>query len=210
MSDELILQTTNFFVHAVRMLLTQEDQSHSSIRNATLELQSLYPVNLAWISRNVRSTVPITGKFQSSISLPCANRLYPLRDSIRNIEPVCSWRQNPGYSAQLLGDHFMKNYGYFEIVGPTSLIKSRQLAVGVLLLGEGVRYPEHAHPATEVYYPICGEALWSQSGSKPKRRASGEFIYHASNEIHAMETVEQPLVALYLWIGDISTPAHLT
>jgi len=205
-----MVQKVTAFVDAIKALLTQELPPDPPLASVLSHARSLLPARQKIISNIGRTTLPVTARFQSAIGLACAPKVRPLLHTIIDIEPFCSWRQNPEYSATDVGDHFMKSYGYFQVIGPGGLIDSSQLAVGVLLLGERVRYPEHAHPAIEIYSPICGEALWSQKGIKPTLRLSGELIYHSANEVHAMETVDQSMIAVYIWIGDVFTPAHLT
>lgn len=198
------------FIDAMGGVLVHDLQRHSDEHDLLLYIQSHLPLEPEISTRTDRTTLPVTRKFQSAIAQPCTARLRPLREALEKIEPLCSWQQNPGYSRNVLGDHFMDNYGYFQIIGPAGLVESSHLAVGVLLLGENLRYPEHAHPALEIYYPVCGVALWSHGGSPPRLQASGELVYHAANEQHAMETRKEPLVALYIWSGDVVSPAELT
>src|ERR1700738_4990964 len=68
---------------------------------------------------------------------------------------VLMWRQT--YAAGDVGDGFLRNYGYAEIVGMKS-IPSRRLACGFLILGPSTLYPRHRHEAEEIYIPLRGTA----------------------------------------------------
>ncbi len=209
-TEDPAIRTVEAFINELKTLFTLDARRVPSREGILLQASSLLPDKTTAVSNIIRTTLPVTNIFQTARQLPCVPRLFPLLDTIKSIEPFCSWQQNPGYSRDSLGEYFMNNYGYFQVIGPGGLVQSQDVAVGVLLLGQKVHYPEHAHPATEVYYPLCGEALWSQGVMEPTLRSSGDIIYHTSHETHAMETVDQPLLALYVWIGDVSIPAQLT
>lgn len=118
------------------------------------------------------------------------------------------WLQNQGYR-ETLGSEFYDNYGYCSLVGPNGFFSSSEFRLGFLLLGPQCHYPEHFHPAQELYVPLYGEALWSRGSGAYKRKQVGEPVFHESNELHAMRTTDHPLLALYFWSGDIEAPATL-
>ena len=84
-----------------------------------------------------------------------------------------------------------------------------RLALGVLLLGPGTHYPLHAHPAVEVYYTLTPGEWWRDDG--PWRlEPPGTAIHHPPDVRHATRAGAVPLLALYLWRGDLATHASLT
>ena len=82
---------------------------------------------------------------------------------------------------------FLDGYGYAVIAGPVdgppALALDSRLALGVLVLGPRTHYPLHAHPAVEIYYTLTPDGDWW--------RGAG------------------PLLAIYLWWGDLATHARL-
>ena len=106
------------------------------------------------------------------------------------------WRQT--YAAGDIGDAFLRNYGYAEIVGLKS-IPSRRIACGFLILGPSTLYPRHRHEAEEIYIPLRGTARWEQGDAVWRERRPGAVIHHASDEPHSMQTGAEPLLALYTW-----------
>jgi histidine ammonia-lyase len=108
------------------------------------------------------------------------------------------WRQT--YAEGEVGDAFLQNYGFAEIVG-TKSIPGRRLACGFLILGPSTLYPRHRHAAEEIYIPLRGAARWQQSDAVWRTRRPGAVIHHASDEPHSMQTGAEPLLALYLWRG---------
>ena len=108
------------------------------------------------------------------------------------------WRQT--YAAGEVGDAFLRNYGYTEIVGMESL-PSRRIACGFLILGPSTLYPRHRHEAEEIYIPLRGTAQWQQNDAVWRERRPGAVIHHMSDEPHSMQTGTEPLLALYVWRG---------
>ena len=122
---------------------------------------------------------------------------FLVADLCRNHQ-LLMWRQT--YAAGDVGDAFLRNYGYAEIVGMKSL-PSRRIACGFLILGPSTLYPRHRHEAEEIYIPLRGTARWQQNDAVWRERRPGAVIHHMSDEPHSMQTGAQPLLALYVWRG---------
>ena len=115
------------------------------------------------------------------------------------VAEILEWRQT--YSAADFGPEFLESYGWTELIGLRGPIPSETVACGFLMLGPRIEYAAHAHEAQEIYLPLAGEALWMRDGEGFVERAPGEMIEHSSWTPHAMRTVEQPMLALYVWRG---------
>lgn len=126
------------------------------------------------------------------------------------VEPYCDWLQNPNYSEASLGPGYVDRYGYVELVGPGRPVESADLLVGLLMLGPGMHYPDHAHPAEEIYHVVAGTAEWWREDEGWRRRGPGAVIHHAPMMRHAMRTEVEPLLALYCWTGEVKTYATMT
>jgi mannose-6-phosphate isomerase-like protein (cupin superfamily) len=109
------------------------------------------------------------------------------------------WRQT--YSAADFGPEFLERYGWTELIGLRGPIGSEKIACGFLMLGPGTEYPAHAHEADELYWTLAGEALWMRGEEGFVARAPGVIIAHSSWMPHATRTLQQPLLALYVWRG---------
>ena len=133
----------------------------------------------------------------------------PLLAPLAALGPALGWVQNPNYVAAPPSPDFLENYGYAVLAGPGGLVASEELALGVLMLGPGIHYPTHRHPAVEIYVPLAGEAEW-QKGEEPWRHEPpGAVIRHESMMPHATRTLAEPLLAAYLWRGDLATYARI-
>jgi mannose-6-phosphate isomerase-like protein (cupin superfamily) len=137
--------------------------------------------------------------------LPVCSVLRALRERSALVEALAEaasaleWRQT--YSAADFGAAFLQRYGWTELFGLRGPIASDRVAGGFLLLGAGVEYPAHAHEAEELYLPLAGRALWMRDDSGFFVRPPGEAIFHPAWTPHAMRTLEEPLLAAYLWRG---------
>jgi dimethlysulfoniopropionate lyase len=140
----------------------------------------------------------------------------PLAGMVHALEalgPWLVWTQNPNYRRNPPSRDFLDRYGYAVIAGPpagpSALISHAALALGVLLLGPRTHYPEHRHPATELYVPLNVGEWWRGSGPW-RTEAPGAVIHHGSEVAHATRAGDSPLLAIYLWAGDLGTHARLT
>jgi quercetin dioxygenase-like cupin family protein len=79
----------------------------------------------------------------------------------------------------------------------------------VLLLGPDAHYPLHAHPATEVYYTLTPGGEWWRGDGPWRTERPGTLIHHAPNVRHATRAGASPLLAIYLWSGELATHARL-
>lgn len=131
--------------------------------------------------------------------------------SIGRAASLFHWRQNPNYTAEAMGAAFMAGYGYVEFAGPKdALFHAPLIRVGLLVLGPGLHYPRHAHPAEEVYHPLTHAALWRRGQEEWRTVPAGHAIHHAPMVPHETKAGDSTLLALYCWRGDTATEARLT
>jgi quercetin dioxygenase-like cupin family protein len=151
--------------------------------------------------------LPACRHWQSALAL--AHGGDAVAEALPSLAGLFHWVQNPNYTVATMGSGYMDNYAYAKLVGPGGLLGGSDYSLGVLLLGPGLTYPPHAHPANEIYYVVGGTAEWRQGDGPWTRRAPGSLIQHPSGQVHATRTGRDPLLALYLWWGDIETHARL-
>ena len=131
----------------------------------------------------------------------------PLVEFIAKISGRLTWDQS--YGEEDFGAAFLECYGWSEFIGRRGPVASERLACGVLVLGPQTKYPKHCHEAEEVYVPLSGTASWWRDKGVWSPQAPGSMIYHPPWLSHAMETAEEPLLALYLWRGGNLTQKSL-
>lgn len=129
----------------------------------------------------------------------------PICALINQVNPILHWRRNSSYADA----DFLDGYAYCELVGPSGHQRDIEIALGLLLLAPHVTYPAHAHRAAEIYAVIAGRAQWQQGDRVWRSRAPADTIHHAAQEPHAMRTMHEPLLAVYLWQDHLDEPARL-
>lgn len=153
---------------------------------------------------------PVAQFVPRAVELARKGPLAGIAEAFAVIEPQADWLQNPNYSVASLGPGYVDRYGYVELVGPGRPVESADLLVGLLLLGPDMHYPDHAHPAEEIYHVVSGEADWWREDEGWRRKAPGTLIHHAPMVRHAMRTAGEPLLALYCWTGRVQVYATMT
>jgi hypothetical protein len=135
-----------------------------------------------------------------------------LVDALAVVAERASWTRTASYVRDPPGPGFLDGYAHTTIAGPPdgegAGTASGRAALGALLLGPGVDYPRHQHPADEVYLPL-NDAWWVHDVDDDLvHTPGGTLIHHTPGQPHGMRTGRTPLLALYLWTGDVTTPAR--
>ena len=154
------------------------------------------------------SSTPTGGTSRIALSvddLVGTERTEPLLDALRPRMSSMPWRQNPTYT----DEWFLGRYAYCELLGPNGLVPHMTASIGLLYLAPDTMYPPHAHPAEEAYHLLAGVSEWQAAADPLTWRSPGERMEHPSGVSHAMRSGPTPMLALYLWRGDLVTPARL-
>jgi len=105
------------------------------------------------------------------------------------------------YSEDQVGRHFLDNYAYFELIGPTGHFQSAQCNAYIGYWGPDLYYPAHYHASEELYFVLSGAALFESEGVAPATLGPGASRFHASYQPHAMTTKDSAILTLVLWRG---------
>ncbi len=178
-------------------------------------LAPMLPADFAGPVRAIDTTRVRTSEAPSA-ELP-VRRFWPslmakggkLVEPLAALAPHFRWTQNPNYVAAPPDPNFLQNYGYVVLAGPAGLVESAELALGFLMLGPGAHYPTHRHPAVEVYVVAAGSAEWRKGEGDWHIKPPGSVIRHETMIAHATRTLSQPLLAIYIWQGDLKTHARI-
>lgn len=132
-----------------------------------------------------------------------------LAAAIAAVEDALEWRQSQSYTDAVLGESFTANYGWAEIIGPGGFFHGDDYKLGLLMLGPHRHYKDHYHPAPELYWTLTGPSDWKRGAGGFEAKAAGEVIWHPPLRMHATITQDKPLLALWCWTRDTTTPAKL-
>lgn len=128
-----------------------------------------------------------------------------LVDAIDRIRGELRWVY--GYPARPGEEDLPQRVAFSQVVGPDVRLRHGATRLGFTLIGPGTLYPAHAHPAVELYFVLAGTARWA-TRSTDADQPPGAFILHPSGEPHLMQTGDAPLLAFYVWQGDIHSPSR--
>ena len=191
-------------VRAVRDLLAGHSYLHHAHLISAIDGDSVVPPVDKPVDLAVLDSLP------EASAVAAVQADATLTDPVRRLSRSASWTQTSAYVRDPPDDRFLDRYAHATIAGPRDAENqsvARGMSVGLLLLGAGVHYPPHHHPADEVYVPL-GTASWLDSTDGTYRaRAAGIPVHHHPWQPHAIRTAS-PLLAIYLWSGDVTTPSR--
>jgi len=157
-----------------------------------------WPIEGATLRPQQAQSLPVLSML-GRLDVQCTAATRPLVKMLVSRADSLSWRQT--YNREEVGQAFLDNYGWTEIVGLRGPVPSDRLASGFLLLGPKTLYPAHVHAAEEIYLPLSGTADWLLRADW-HTRAPGEPIHHPPRVAHATRTGATPMLALYAWRGE--------
>lgn len=130
------------------------------------------------------------------------------RSLLKQLGPLAYWRDT--YAGTNVSDRFMDEFGCFSLIGHNGFFKSDQMNAWMVYMPAGLYYPWHQHPAEEMYLCLAGEAVFKKDGAPDKYIGEGDVTLHASNQSHAMETLDHPVLCYVVWRNEFTTKPVLT
>ena len=101
-------------------------------------------------------------------------------------------REAEYYCATLVGKEI-------NLHGNPFLFYSDKVFVGLFLLGANELYHEHLHPASKMWVILSGRARWKVAGEEGIVMGPGDYFIHPSKKFHTIETMDEPLLAMWAW-----------
>ncbi len=134
----------------------------------------------------------------AGFSQPGTPVTQPLINALRGSASQAHWTQT--YTEAEVGAHFLQNYGYFELFGPTGHFRSTQLRGYIAYWGAGLKYDWHSHEAEELYVVLGGGARFLTAENE-RWLSAGDTRLHGGWQPHAMNTGAEPILTYVLWRG---------
>lgn len=143
----------------------------------------------------------------------CKNPHNRLIETIYKANDMISWYPNPTFKDPEIS---IKNENYCaNLVGQASnmqdnpyIFHNDKIIVGLFLMGKNQFYPAHNHPAWETWVILSGSAKWKVGDQNWESKSPGDRFTLTENEIHSIETLDEPLMCLWAWTGDLSSWAR--
>ena len=141
----------------------------------------------------------------------CPTAEQSLSDAIQRIPADLEMAAEAALAAQYspwaeasrgIPEFFSGGYAYSMLVDENEPCGPEPIRAGLLLQQPQIAYPGHAHDAEEFYFILSGYAAWRVDDHE-FTATPGMLIHHAPTAIHAMETQNHPLLAAWVWRGDL-------
>lgn len=103
---------------------------------------------------------------------------------------------------------FLNCFANGEGIGPDGRLRYNSLILGLFIMGPGLTYPLHAHPAEAFYLVLSGRPAFKVGAAAPHRDvADREVVWHPADIPHSILSGTEPLFAIFRWRGNISAPS---
>ena len=162
---------------------------HSAIAAARLPEELPEPLRL-----------PGCRHLEAALEMASQGPMAELASAFAAFEPYMRWIRTEHYR-ESLGDDYMDNYGYTNVLGYDALIPHDRIIAAFFVIGPGQHYPRHHHEAEEVYFPFGGDTLWSQDDEPAGPREPGAPVHNTPWLPHAMTTRTTPLFTFCFWVS---------
>lgn len=140
---------------------------------------------------------PVLSHLGRALAMPDA---HPSVAALRPLAHALPWTEGD----LPLPDAVQGIFAFATLIGRDSPLPDHRLYFGLYLQVPGTYYPSHWHRAEELYLVLSGTAEWQQGEGGPVARPPGSLLHHAPDEPHAMRTSDQPVLAAWAWIGDLT------
>lgn len=120
-----------------------------------------------------------------------------LRTALMDATPQMHWQEL--YKDTDIGQDFLDRFGFTCLIGDGGGFDSAKMGAWLLFMPAHLQYPWHHHPAEEAYLVIAGQARFMRHGMPDQMLQPGDTILHASNQPHAMETTDSPVLCYIIW-----------
>ena len=97
---------------------------------------------------------------------------------------------------------------HVELLGPSGLVKSNKVRLGLYGMMPNAEYGLRTHLAEEIYIMLAGTVDWKRSQAPYKRHFPGDRSYHPSMMPHSNRTQREAFMSVYAWHGNISTESY--
>jgi len=124
----------------------------------------------------------------------------PLRDAIVALAPYAEWRLT--YTEDEVGADFLRRFGWFELAGPDGHFLTDKVRMTVGYWGPNLSYGRHHHKPQELYTVVSGSGLFMLDGDDTLTLGPGDTRLHPSDQPHALDTTDQPILTFVFWRGD--------
>ncbi len=97
---------------------------------------------------------------------------------------------------------------HVELLGPSGLVPSDSVRLGLYGMLPNAEYGVRTHPAEEIYIMLAGKVDWKRGHNPYLSHVCGDRSYHPSMLAHANRTGDSAFMSVYVWYGDLSVDGY--
>ncbi len=105
-----------------------------------------------------------------------------------------TYREEDGFDRD-----YLDSYAWCDVAGPEGPADADGIRVMVGYWGQGLVYPDHAHPPDERYLVLGGSAAFRRQSEPYQMLRPGEVFHVPSGTIHSADMRHEGLLALAVW-----------
>ncbi len=120
-----------------------------------------------------------------------------LHRALLSAGPYARWRET--YKDTNIGQDFMDRFGCYCLIGEGGAFDSDHIRAWMTYMPPNLHYTWHHHEAEEAYLVVAGNARFFRHGEADVTLTAGQTMLHHSNQPHAMETGDDPVLCYVIW-----------
>lgn len=124
-----------------------------------------------------------------------------MRTILKRLTPLFKWKHHSSYNAESCSKDFLDNFSLTELIGEDGLCFSRQVTLGIFLIGPDTYYPLHSHNGSECLYLLSGRGTWRLANGPTISLPHSSTVFIPSEVTHAFWSYKEPMAAIYACPG---------
>lgn len=172
----------------------------SQMDGADMFIDAFRAVDGRDVSPTPEEEPPFDYMVQTDWCAMASDRSLPLVSAIQDAMTDLAWHVPLG-ADPAAGPGFVEGAMSTGRIGPTTPLKTDDLAAGFFVVGPEVKYLDHQHEPAELYLPIAGQAEFWNATDGWHVGGPDQVTIHPQWELHAMKTGAAPVMIFWAWLG---------
>lgn len=128
-----------------------------------------------------------------------------LAAAIAGARDQLDWASYDAYPPDLIGKGFAGGHAFASIAGEVAPFPAKDYDMGLFLIGPGILYRDHSHPAPELYAPLTGPHGWRFGIGRPLIvKPAHAPVWNPPHRPHLTKVGAVPFLGLYAWTKDVN------
>lgn len=138
---------------------------------------------------------PVTAHLQRALDNGRLHYHAPMIRTIETVRDTLSWQ----YGYEKVPPALQRKYAYAELAGPSGVVVTEEVILGLVLFAPTCTYPAHSHDGiSESYICVSGAVSENDQGVY----APGSLIYNPPGQMHRITVADHnPSLLCYAWLG---------